>query len=1291
MKKLIVISCSLVASMAAVAVEVIDLDGKTTSVSGDNWLIDYNGKEIQNGSLTGNSAINASLDDTFSSFAVGSGATLNSKQSWQLSETGPVQITVKDGGALNFINGKSFDLSYRGGENNLTVDNGTLWVSNRFSLAGKAINADCDKVASTVTIANGSTVRVDGEFDLGGKDAVTAYSVGELYGRLLVTDSTLSMRNMYFGYKGTSFYDTANLSAEFKNSSIECVQMYAYPVPEVSIAFDGVTITPRYTNGTEVIDANFLAQNSSTAYNPFEINAGGLTLDIPYDFTAGSSSSTLYGDGGLTKTGAGALVYNLSSGRSLAFTGPLVVKEGSFTSSAEVAACALVADGGDLTLTGNITASPLVIAATNGTVWVYLDKVADPDPILFPGDGGKIVLYRKSNVALDTTGDDLIVPTGIVYEVQQRVTVNTDDEFSIKVNGGELKFDGESNTYNNYIQHTGNGKLNIEVTNGGKVEAVIGSFYITPGNNAAGVTPQVDWRTSDSTLFASNAVYIGHHSSNLGATKPEVVFSMTNSTLTARDFYAGQDTVFTNATEGGYTLSFIDSTLNLNRFWLYRDRRGTSAYFDGSRIVQRESGWDSFFGADSQFETLYDNYKPITIGPKGLELSSDFDCSLHCDPQGEGAIVKTGIGTLTVKRAQTGAGGIVVREGAIKFGSSGMTMTQGPLVLENGAALKVTMTDDGLGTVPVSTIVLPTEDGEKAKIDIEQSVEPESGKAYTLYGVVFTAAQLEHLEVNEGMAINLDTDGHLYAVANPKTTTWTGNGDALRWSDDDNWDNGVPAAYGTVVFDLAEKVTAVTTNDLGDVEFVKLIKRGAGTAEIAGFAAVTRKPRLELAEGALKFVNGEGEEFTDVFYGTTSKQSDSATIAGELDLGGGKQTFYFSDDGFYDGLVGPGLTVTHGSLSLIDTDQWIKLTPGIYTAAEGGTLAFPSSGNDKGVFNINRKGETRLVADGGTIECAARREWTDEYSYGAYFGNADTDGVSAIAEVKNGGAFICHVKDSTVTNKSMFVVGRATGGTSAYGALRGNDSETGFDFEGNVFVGFGKSAVGEIAMTNCAFKANTISLGALGDGSSYEGGKARLSFAGGTVLKTKGFMAYNAADASVTFDGATLVAMRPESGDTWTSTNDFFASKSESPIYHLAAGGLVFNGDSNDDNTIRFTIATSFDGEGGLTITNRRTTVVFTADQKYTGVTEVDGKAWIVANGRRFAGPVKINTTTSLARNDLAIESGHRFVKIFTAPSITIPENEKDADGNYYFVKENNDGSETLCYGVKSGFTIRLR
>lgn len=377
---------ALMATGAWAADEVVNLGGEKISIDADGFS-DYKDKIIQNGTITlSNNPQSASVGK----YTIGSGAVVNfaggpgfdGDWDWNIVDGGIVNQTKESearmflpfyyGNCKFTLDNGTFTSQDPGGNSNYgeTLNIGVLW-NNNDAVSGKNTSvAAVVKNGSTISLPNGA-LRISGGRKGSSKKAKTVKV------DFAVTDSIIEVKKaIIIGSDLATGYwisDTANSYVRVvfgPGSDLRCDQIYCYKsfVPEVT--FDGATVR-RAGDGKTF---NFIGQNPGLSGDVYTIAAGGLTIDVPSDrsFEAGPNMSVLKGEGGLTKIGGGSITVNQivssSTAKAMTFTGPLVVSNGTWSSSLSYAASAFAVDGANstLALSGALTAAAPDMSVTQG-------------------------------------------------------------------------------------------------------------------------------------------------------------------------------------------------------------------------------------------------------------------------------------------------------------------------------------------------------------------------------------------------------------------------------------------------------------------------------------------------------------------------------------------------------------------------------------------------------------------------------------------------------------------------------------------------------------------------------------------------------------------------------------------------------------------------------------------------------------------------------------------------------------------------------------------------------------
>ena len=273
--------------------------------------------------------------------------------------------------------GEIFYLPFRNGNVELNLSNGGKFTSAADVWIGGLWNnksqTDGKNNTTKFVMTGGSTLSLASDKSLKFGTTSSTRKAKTVKNDIAITNSfiTLESGQIILGASSNSIVsDTANSYTKITfgpGSEITTGQIYAEgPYPSPYVTFDGVTI---HWNGKK---SSFIGHQSAVG-DVYEIQSNGLTIDIPSgkSLTCDQNASSLKGEGGITKIGEGSITWNkVSSGGSsgMTFTGPLVVSNGTWTSSLSYAASAFKVDGASstLALSGELTATAPDMAATRG-------------------------------------------------------------------------------------------------------------------------------------------------------------------------------------------------------------------------------------------------------------------------------------------------------------------------------------------------------------------------------------------------------------------------------------------------------------------------------------------------------------------------------------------------------------------------------------------------------------------------------------------------------------------------------------------------------------------------------------------------------------------------------------------------------------------------------------------------------------------------------------------------------------------------------------------------------------
>ncbi len=424
-------------AMFSASAAVVDLGGETVSKDGSGFKTAYEGNTIENGTVT----LTGAMDTNTGTYTIGSNAVVQCAEMQYLN--GGFSINIVDGGEYKQT-ASTFVLPFRYGNVSLTMDGGKFTsTSTSGAVDGGGVvnfgyvwnNKDQSKnaeLSTTVVIDNSSALSIStGNLQISG-----AKSKGSDSRTVKSTKTDFAVTNSSIVIENGSIVCGANYSQWISNqdasyvkaifgpgSDLTLLQIYALPYPAPSVVFDGATIHYAGTGSN-----SFIGQNSGVSGDIYELQSGGITVDIPsgMTLTIDGNSSAIKGEGGITKTGDGALVWNriTSSGSGMhLFTGPLVVSNGTWTSSIGYAASAFRADGGTLVLSGTLSASDVELAATEGgTLTLTGADITDADPSLTLAGGGTTDYFTQDAVVASYSIGTLTLGPGAVLDLDADAT-----------------------------------------------------------------------------------------------------------------------------------------------------------------------------------------------------------------------------------------------------------------------------------------------------------------------------------------------------------------------------------------------------------------------------------------------------------------------------------------------------------------------------------------------------------------------------------------------------------------------------------------------------------------------------------------------------------------------------------------------------------------------------------------------------------------------------------------------------------------------------------------------------
>ena len=528
----------------------------------------------------------------------------------------------------------------------------------------------------------------------------------------------------------------------------------------------------------------------------------------------------------------------------------------------------------------------------------------------------------------------------------------------------------------------------------------------------------------------------------------------------------------------------------------------------------------------------------------------------------------------------------------------------------------------------------------------------------------------------EGIALSVSGSSLIATMSEEKITTWTGGGENSLWATSDNWSEGVPSVYGSIIFGSSKKtdielnsaisLTAVEFSSVapsysvsgsgaitlvggltnfsetvqtfnvpvalsgatmplhavGDIAFAAgiegsdIIKTGSGNAIFTS----SYNGKLAIREGGIVLSQNESKNLK------LSEDSDAVSIAGLLDFGGGSLAINQSENGesvFKDGAVLKNGNFTYTCPKLVWNSSSLNGTALIWnegTITIGQGAVFSPAGQ---LFAYgpsapaDTHGERKILVDGGELVLG---------NSPIYIIGVDNDWEKgAIVEVTNGGRLT-----SNYGNTIMIGARNNGSGTSksAKGLLVATNGSL-IDVKNNVWLlnpNIG-THYGRIALTNSTMiirADNGLSIMPVGDNSQSDVG---VDVASGAVLSAKviNVKPYDGTGilegrrvGGITLDNGTLQSLGGK--NPFISYSDS-KRNGEPGIELLAGGGIIDTQEYNVTNNVIVYGEGSLKkmGSGSLTLS---------AINTYTGTTLVS-EGTLRLTGR-VAGNIQVASRASL-------------------------------------------------------------
>ena len=518
-------------------------------------------------------------------------------------------------------------------------------------------------------------------------------------------------------------------------------------------------------------------------------------LTVPTVSVAQNVSATIAvpTSGALEKTGAGTLTLTESRTDATTVTAGTLKMDGATVSTLTLGTnggAPVVFDYGGQTKVGDVN-SYLVkgscVTLTNGTFTMsnLNDGTALPS----------VLTIAKDATLLSTSGTALFDAAG---------------EATVNIAGGTWR--KSSNSKTTIQDYSANGRLNINVTDGGTFASQWDIYCMVYEGTEVPETPSLYIKLVESTLAARNFYFpnVINQPADKLPVRPTGVLAATNSTITvATTFAIGRNTQDEEKTAGSFTADFERCTITAKTFAVYHDRPLNNARFNDTRFV--------FNAASGSIAASDGEANWITVGDNGLTLDTQaYACSLNANLGGSGAVTKIGTGMLTVTSNQTSTAAFNVNEGTNAV-NGGVSISR-PMTIASGATLKVNATDtvciSSLTPAAGSTLDIASYNG-KTPLALTLLTLPAEGRVnLTLNGDAFPqgvyavcsapgvtesdGAKFAPSTGTLGTTWRVENNALILIVGEVSVNYWTGRGGDSKMSTAANWLNGVPAAGATV-------------------------------------------------------------------------------------------------------------------------------------------------------------------------------------------------------------------------------------------------------------------------------------------------------------------------------------------------------------------------------------------------------------------------------------------------------------------------------------------------------------
>ena len=470
----------------------------------------------------------------------------------------------------------------------------------------------------------------------------------------------------------------------------------------------------------------------------------------------------------------------------------------------------------------------------------------------------------------------LTIAKGTTFSCANRYSVNPSGHSIVNIAGGVFTSNAQANNW--FMQASANGRLDINVTDGGLFETGGNLHFLTCQDLSSYDTPTVNLTvTGGSTIRTKNSagyIYLGYHGSTKNAATPSLSLTAEDSFIVAADIQLGNDRVQSGSS---YTADFENCVITSGTFQVRGSTQTVNASFGG--------GTRYVFRGDASIVAPSDDAKWFTAGEGGFVIDKNGkSVTLNANFGGTGAVTSAGEGTLTIACSQTASAPLVCEAGtmAVNAGLSvaravtvkgGATFTtvngtsqvslSGGLVLEAGATLHV---NELTGVAPIAATSLTL---------------PESGTASLTKNGGFATGVYRILE-KTGIAVSdvrgklvpeltdnaleyswaVDGNTLVLFVGNPSGIFWTGFAGDGKMSSAGNWLNNVAPKAGDDI-DFSSLSGNASINADIDATF-DAVKMGEGVVTFTGaLAAKSFSDTSKVAVGANATVTLDGDLVLD--------------------------------------------------------------------------------------------------------------------------------------------------------------------------------------------------------------------------------------------------------------------------------------------------------------------------------------------------------------------------------------------------------------------------------------------